>query len=98
MLQQERNSVAFFSYALGIKHQALSIYDKELLAALLAIKNGIHTWWEDIFVIKIDHQSLKFLSKQQAITPFQQRWVAKMLGYDYSIIYRRGTQDSKHCC
>ncbi|KAL4376913.1 hypothetical protein GQ457_02G033300 [Hibiscus cannabinus] len=30
-----------------------------------------------------DHQSLQFLTDQQAITPSQQKWVAKMMGYDY---------------
>lgn len=45
------------------------------------------------FVIKTDHQSLKFLSEQQAITPYQQKWVSKMLEYNYSIIYRKGSQN-----
>lgn len=64
-----------------------------MLAALLAVKKWHPYLVGRHFIIKIDHQSLKFLSKQQAIIPFQQRWVAKMLGYDYSIMYRRGTQN-----
>lgn len=38
MLQQDGKPVAYFSKALGVKHQALSIYDKEMLAVLLAVK------------------------------------------------------------
>lgn len=38
VLQQKGKLVAFFSKALGVKHQALSIYDKEMLVVILAVK------------------------------------------------------------
>lgn len=38
VLQQKGRPIAFFSKGLGVKHQTLSIYDKEMLAVLLAIK------------------------------------------------------------
>ncbi|KAA3469922.1 polyprotein [Gossypium australe] len=72
--------VAFFSKSLGVRHQALSIYENEMLVVLL----------DRHFKIKTDYQSLRFLNDQVAITPFQQRWVAKMLGYDFEVIYRKG--------
>lgn len=94
VLQQKGKPVAFFSKALGVKYQALSIYDKEMLAVILAVKKWHSYLVERHFFIKTDHQSLKFLSDQQAITPFQQKWVAKMLGYDYLIVYRKGAQNT----
>lgn len=60
---------------------------------LLAVKKWHSYLVGRPFVIKMDHQSLKFLLEQQAITPYQQKWVAKMLGYDYSIVYRKGAQN-----
>ncbi|KAA3461561.1 peroxidase 64 [Gossypium australe] len=36
VLQQNGRLVAFFSKALGVKYQAMSIYEKEMLAVLLA--------------------------------------------------------------
>ncbi|KAG8483504.1 hypothetical protein CXB51_022371 [Gossypium anomalum] len=60
VLQQQRRPVAYFSKALGIRHQALSIYEKEMLAVLLAVRK-----W---------HAYL----------------VAKMLGYDFEVSYRKG--------
>ncbi|GMI89824.1 hypothetical protein HRI_002651700 [Hibiscus trionum] len=42
------------------------------------------------FIIRTDHQSLKFLTENQAITPFQEKWVIKMMGYDYEVQYRKG--------
>ncbi|KAG8473465.1 hypothetical protein CXB51_035759 [Gossypium anomalum] len=61
MLQQQERLVAFFSKALGVRHQALLIYGKEMLAVLLAVCKW-HT----------------------------QRWVAKMLGYDFEVSYKKG--------
>jgi hypothetical protein len=36
----------------------------------------------------MDQRSLKFLLEQCITTPEQQKWVAKLLGYDYEITYR----------
>lgn len=67
VLQQEAKPIAIFSKASTVKHHALSINDKEMLA--------VKKWHPYLvgrhFIIKIDHQSLKFLSKQKAITPYQ---------------------------
>ncbi|KAA3460972.1 reverse transcriptase [Gossypium australe] len=38
VLQQKGRPVAFFSKALGIRHQALFIYDKKMLTVMLAVK------------------------------------------------------------
>lgn len=38
VLQRNERFVVFFNKGLGVKHQTLSIYDKEMLAVLLAIK------------------------------------------------------------
>lgn len=90
ILQQQGRPLAFFSKALGVRHQALSIYEKEMLAVLLAV----HKWHTYLvgrhFKIRTDHQSLRFLSNQVAVIPFQQRWAAKMLGYDFEVLYMRG--------
>ncbi|GMI70192.1 hypothetical protein HRI_000688500 [Hibiscus trionum] len=38
MLIQKRNPLAFFSKGMEIKHQQLSVYEKEMLAVLMAVK------------------------------------------------------------
>ncbi|KAB2060033.1 hypothetical protein ES319_A11G349900v1 [Gossypium barbadense] len=38
VLQQQGRPVAYFSKALGVRHQDLSIYEKEMLAVLLAVR------------------------------------------------------------
>ncbi|KAL4279050.1 hypothetical protein GQ457_03G026640 [Hibiscus cannabinus] len=93
VLVQKGKPLAFFSKGLGVRHQGLSIYEKEMLAALLAVKKWSSYLLGRHFKIKTDHQSLKFLTDQQAITTAQQKWVVKMLGYDFEVVYRSGSQN-----
>lgn len=46
------------------------------------------------FIIKTDHQSVKYLLEQLLSTMLQQKWLAKLLGLDYEIVYKKG-QDNK---
>ena len=45
------------------------------------------------FKIKTDHQSLKYLVDQRISTPYQQKWLAKLRGYDYEVIYKKGREN-----
>jgi hypothetical protein len=42
------------------------------------------------FQIKTDHQSLKYFLEQRISSSEQQKWVTKIFGYDYEIIYKKG--------
>jgi hypothetical protein len=42
------------------------------------------------FQIKTDHQILKYFLEQRLSFPEQQKWVTKLFGYDYEIIYKKG--------
>ncbi|KAL4301768.1 hypothetical protein GQ457_10G007190 [Hibiscus cannabinus] len=90
VLTQRGKPLAFFSKALGTKHQKLSVYEKEMLAVLMAVKKWSQYLMGRHFRIKTDHQSLRFLAENQAITSAQQKWVAKMMGYDYEVSYKKG--------
>jgi hypothetical protein len=39
--------------------------------------------------MKTDHHSLKYVLEQWLSSPEQHKWVTKMLGYDYEIIYKK---------
>jgi hypothetical protein len=45
------------------------------------------------FVVRTDQQSLKFLLEQKVETPFQQKWVTKLLGYDFTVEYKKGVDN-----
>lgn len=41
----------------------------------------------------MDHQSLKYFLNHRATTLFQQKWVSKLLGFDYKIQYKHGADN-----
>ncbi|GJR91967.1 hypothetical protein Tco_0215978 [Tanacetum coccineum] len=43
--------------------------------------------------IKTDHLSLKYLMKQRLTIPFQIKWLPKLRGYDYEIVYKKGSEN-----
>nr|GEZ38044.1 hypothetical protein [Tanacetum cinerariifolium] len=45
------------------------------------------------FKIRTDHFSLKYLLNQKLTTSFQFKWLPKLLGYDYLIVYKKGSRN-----
>ena len=43
--------------------------------------------------MRINHKSLKYLLEQRITTPAQTRWLLKLLGYDYTIKYKKGVEN-----
>ena len=72
-----------------LKYLSLSVYEKELLAILLAVKKWYYYLKSRKFIILTDHQSLKYLLEQKLTTPTQQAWMVKLMHFDYEIRYKR---------
>jgi hypothetical protein len=64
---------------------------------MLAILHVVDIWHPYLlgkcFQLKLDHHSLKYFLEQRISSPKQQKWVTKMLGYDYEIIYKKGKEN-----
>ena len=45
------------------------------------------------FKVKIGHDSLKHFLEQRISSKEKKKWVTKMLGYDFEIIYKKGKQN-----
>lgn len=63
LFSQDQKPIAYLSKALGKRSLGLSVYEKELMALLMAISKWRHYLQLRPFVIKTDHQSLNYLSK-----------------------------------
>ena len=95
ILMQDGRPLAYTSKALSPSHQNKSTYDKEMLAIVRAA-----TRWRPYligrrFQIKTDHKSLKYFLERKIPSPEQQKWVTKLLGFDYEITYKKGKENIK---
>ena len=94
VLMQGQRPIAFHSQALKGRSLHLSTYKNEFLALVTAVKRWKPRLLGKPFIIKTDHQCLKFLLEQKIGTPTQQKWISKLLGYAFVVEYNKG-QDNK---
>lgn len=85
VLQQKGRPIAFTSKSLSPRNQALSTYERELIAIVHATQKWKNYLQGNHFIIKTDHNSLKYFLNQRTSIPFQQKWVSKLLGFDSEI-------------
>lgn len=91
VLMQQGRPIAYMSKTLCAKNQALSIYEREFLVVLMAVQKWKHYLMGHKFHIRTDQQSLRFLLDQKITTPLQQKWIFKLMGFDYEMHYKKGT-------
>ncbi|KAL4303471.1 hypothetical protein GQ457_10G029000 [Hibiscus cannabinus] len=90
VLTQEGKPLAYFSQKLSTRMQSASTYNREMFA----ITQAVGKWRQYLvgrkFIIITDQRSLRELNQQTIQTPEQQRWLSKLIGYDFEIRYRPG--------
>lgn len=90
VLLQENHPISFYSSKISGKMAAASVYIKEMFAITQAVGKWRHYLLGRHFIIKTDHRSLKNILTQVIQTPEQQVFLCKLLGYDFTIIYKPG--------
>ncbi|XP_073151826.1 uncharacterized protein [Henckelia pumila] len=93
VLIQEGKPIAYYSKALADKALTKSAYERELMALVLAIQHWSHYLLGRKFVVVTDHKPLRSLLQQRITTPDQQYWLAKLLGYEFEIKHKAGTEN-----
>lgn len=71
----------------------MSTYEKEMLALVKSIRKWRPYLLGKPFTIHTNQKSLKYLLEQRITTPAQTRWLPKILGYEYVIEYKKGTEN-----
>ena len=90
VLSQGGHPIALFSKQFCPRMANSSTYVRELAAITAAVKKWRQYLLGHHFIILTDHRSLRELMNQAMHTPKQHRYLAHLLGFNYTIQYRSG--------
>jgi len=93
VLMQDGKPVAFLSQKLSPRAQQKLVYERELMTIAMAVQKWKHYLLGRKFTIDMDQKSLKFLVDQRMAGEAQQKWIAKLLGFDFEIKYKLGREN-----
>ena len=87
-----RHPVAYFSKTLTPPEQNYDIYDRELLAIIYAVKafKYLLLGAQHKFLVRSDHNNLKYFKSSHKITPRQARWMEFLQDYDFTLEHLPG--------
>jgi hypothetical protein len=85
ILMQKRHSIAYESRKLKGPKLLYNIYDKEMLAIMHALAKFQQYLVGAWFVVKSDHNSLKYLLEKKDLNERKQKWVSRIQAYNFDI-------------
>lgn len=72
---------------------SLYTYEKEMLALVKSVKKWRPYILGKPFLVRTDQRSPKYLLEQRIITPYQQKWFPKLMGFDYKVEDKKGMEN-----
>ncbi|KAA0050169.1 Ty3/gypsy retrotransposon protein [Cucumis melo var. makuwa] len=93
VLVQDKRPVAYYSHTLALRDRGRPVYERELMAIVLAVQRWRPYLLIGRFRVKTDQKALKFLLDQRIIQPQYQKWIAKLLGYSFEVVYKPGVEN-----
>jgi len=90
ILMQNMHPISFESRKLRGPELLYTIYDKDMLAIMHALENFRKYLVGAKFIVKIDHNNLKYVLEQKDLNERKQKWVRKIQAYDFDIEFVKG--------
>ncbi|KAF8112041.1 hypothetical protein N665_0068s0008 [Sinapis alba] len=94
VLTQHGKAITYMSRPLGVTKQSWSTYAREMLAIVIAVRPWQPYLLGRYFTIQTNQRSLRYLLEQHIMNPEQQKWMGKLVGYDYVITYKPGSMNA----
>ncbi|KAF7802184.1 Transposon Tf2-12 polyprotein [Senna tora] len=88
VLMQGKRPIAYFSQLLSNQPRKCSVYEREVIAIMLAVKKWRHYLIGQKFMIRTYQKAIKYLLEQRIIDPGQLKWASKLMGYSFEIQYK----------
>ncbi|KAL0541241.1 hypothetical protein IC582_021283 [Cucumis melo] len=93
VLIQAKRPIVFYSHTLAMRDRGRPVYERELMAVVLAVQKWRPYLLGAKFIVRTNQRSLKFLLEQRVIQPQYQKWIAKLLGYSFEVVYKPGIEN-----
>ena len=93
VLSQEGHPIAYESRRFQAQEKTLGIYEKELLAVIHALDTWKHYLMGTPFIIRTDHQSIKYFMTQTKLSDKQMRWANFLSQFHFHIAHIAGKQN-----
>lgn len=90
VLSKENHKIAYFSRKLTPCMQKQTTYVREFVVVTETVRKFHHYLVGHQFIIKPDQAALKHLFQQNIQNPEHQRWLPKLLKYDFIVEYKLG--------
>jgi len=90
----EFRPIAYMSHSMAPPEQNYPVHNKEMLAIIKATEAWCHYLEATpyAFEIYMDHHNLTYFTKSQHLSKCQVRWQMWMMCFNYSSMYKKGTQ------
>lgn len=93
VLMQNQRPIDFYSQVLSKQARSKSVYERELMPIVLAVQKWRPCLLGRRFVVRINQKSLKLLLEQRVVSAEHEKWLSKLLGFDFEIQYCLGLEN-----